>query len=495
LRDPADTRAVGFCVSRRHAVFMAERFLARGMRSEALTSDQADEREAILQRFRRKETHYLFVVDMLNEGVDIPGIDTILFLRPTESMTVFLQQLGRGLRKDEGKAYLTVLDFIGNARVEYSFEHRFRALLGRTHTRIRDEILNDFPHLPLGCAIQLDQTARDQILQNLVRHFRGGKDKLLDRIRQFRLDHDVEPSLGEFLRLTEVSLARIYAHDLLWFEWMATASGQVPEPDDRRRGVARCMGTTWLSTGSTSYFTFLRQCLGQGFPRTEDVEARQWMLMCYVDLFGAPPKVADVSALSDRLEGIFGDPRLRAEVSEYLTLRIESLNVPEHEVPMPFDTALRVHGRYTREQVLVGLGMSDLNRLHPSREGVLFCEALHTEAFFVTLDKSEGGFNPTTMYDDYFINGELFHWQSQNATAPETPKGRSYIEHARTGKRILLFVREARRDEEGLTMAFICCGFLAYVTHEGARPMSITWRMETAPPAMLVQEGRKLAIG
>lgn len=99
------------------------------------------------------------------------------------------------------------------------------------------------------------------------------------------------------------------------------------------------------------------------------------------------------------------------------------------------------------------------------------------------------------MYDDYFINGELFHWQSQNATAPETPKGRSYIEHVRTGKRILLFVREARLDEDGLTMAFLCCGFLTYVSHEGARPMSITWRMETPPPSMLLQEGRKLAIG
>jgi superfamily II DNA or RNA helicase len=495
LRDPDDTRAVGFCVSRRHAAFMAERFRARGMRAEALTSDQADEREAILQRFRRKETHYLFVVDMLNEGVDIPGIDTILFLRPTESMTVFLQQLGRGLRKEDGKALLTVLDFIGNARVEYSFEHRFRALLGRTHTRIRDEIRNDFPHLPLGCAIQLDQSAREHILRNLERHFRGGKEKLLERIRQFRLDHDVEPNLGEFLRLTGVSLASIYAHDLLWCELLASSVGQASENDERHRKIARCMGTTWLSTASTSYFVFLRQCLGHGFPRSEDVEARQWMLMCYVDLFGEPPKVADGPALADLLEGVFWDPRLREELSEYLDLRIESINIPEGGNPMPFETALRVHGRYSRAQVMVGLGLSDLGRLHPSREGVLFCEALHTEAFFVTLDKSEGGFNPTTMYDDYFINGELFHWQSQNATAPETPKGRSYIEHIRMGKRILLFVRESKRDEHGLTMGFVCCGFLTYVAHEGARPMSITWRMVTPPPSMLLQEGRKLAIG
>ncbi|MGV7513085.1 hypothetical protein PJI12_29165, partial [Mycobacterium kansasii] len=67
-----------------------------------------------------------------NEGVDIPEVNTILFLRPTESLTVFLQQLGRGLRMAEGKECLTVLDFIGQAHQEYRFQDKFRALIGAT---------------------------------------------------------------------------------------------------------------------------------------------------------------------------------------------------------------------------------------------------------------------------------------------------------------------------------------------------------------------------
>ena len=94
------------------------------------------------------EVKFIFVVDLYNEGVDIPEVNTILFLRPTESLTVFLQQLGRGLRLCEGKEYLTVLDFIGQANEKYNFEDRFNALLEKTHRDVRKEITSGFVYLP-----------------------------------------------------------------------------------------------------------------------------------------------------------------------------------------------------------------------------------------------------------------------------------------------------------------------------------------------------------
>ena len=90
--------------------------------------------------------------------------DTVLFLRPTESLTVFLQQLGRGLRLAEGKDCLTVLDFVGNSRPEYDFESKFRALIGKTTTSVKKEIEDDFPHLPLGCSIVLEKKAKETML-------------------------------------------------------------------------------------------------------------------------------------------------------------------------------------------------------------------------------------------------------------------------------------------------------------------------------------------
>lgn len=136
---------------------MAEKFIFSGYRADYLTSTRNNDRDELREKFRKKEINYLFVVDIFNEGIDIPEIDTVLFLRPTESLTVFLQQLGRGLRLEEGKDCLTVLDFVGNSRPEYDFEGKFRALIGKTNTSLIKEVEDNFPHLPLGCSIILEK--------------------------------------------------------------------------------------------------------------------------------------------------------------------------------------------------------------------------------------------------------------------------------------------------------------------------------------------------
>jgi superfamily II DNA or RNA helicase len=163
--DINDVRAIGFCVTIEHAVFMADKFNLASIKACSLTSRNSNDRDKIREQFKKKEINYLFVVDIFNEGVDIPEIDTVLFLRPTESLTVFLQQLGRGLRLAEGKDCLTVLDFVGNSRPEYDFETKFRALIGKTTTSVLKEIEDDFPHLPLGCSIVLEKRAKETILE------------------------------------------------------------------------------------------------------------------------------------------------------------------------------------------------------------------------------------------------------------------------------------------------------------------------------------------
>lgn len=495
LRDYQDVRAIGFCVTQRHAAFMAKRFKDKGLSAEVLTAEQSDNRKGILNGFRRKEINYLFVVDMLNEGVDIPEIDTLLFLRPTESLTVFLQQLGRGLRKAEGKDYLTVLDFIGNVHAEYSFEHRFRALLGKTHTRIRDEIDHDFPHLPLGCSIVLERTARDIVLRNINQRMRGGKQQFLQNIRKFKQDFAGDFTLARFMEIMGVPLHKIYCHGLMWHELLELVDGKPVNANEIKKSLSRAMASIWLATDSISYFSFLQEAIRKGFSYRDDVSSRQWCLMLYYDLFEDRPRLAKHEDLTKYLDSFFDDLSTKKEVLEYLDLRINNHEAIEQGELTSISATIRLHGRYTRSQIIVGLGMSNLSRKYPSREGVLFVEELNTEAFFVTLDKSGMQFNPSTMYNDYFINSKLFHWQSQNATSPKSPKGQSYINHKSIGKKIILFVREANKDENDLTMGFICCGLLHYVSHEGSKPMSITWQMETSPPAMLLQDGQKLAIG
>ncbi|MEO7046447.1 MAG: DEAD/DEAH box helicase family protein [Ferruginibacter sp.] len=139
-KDINDVRALGFCATIEHAKFMAQKFSLAGLRAESLTSDNTKDRDVIRRNLIDKKINYLFVIDIFNEGIDIPEIDTVMFLRPTESLTIFLQQLGRGLRLADNKDCLTVLDFVGNARPEYNFENKFRALIGKTTTPVQKEI-------------------------------------------------------------------------------------------------------------------------------------------------------------------------------------------------------------------------------------------------------------------------------------------------------------------------------------------------------------------
>ncbi len=160
VTDIDEVKGLGFCVSIAHAQFMARYFNTHGIPSMALTGDSPDEeRNAAKQRLVSGELRFLFVVDIYNEGVDIPEVNTVLFLRPTESLTVFLQQLGRGLRLAENKDCLTVLNFIGQANKKYNFEEKFAALLSNTTRSVSRELKEGFVSAPKGCYIQLEKIA------------------------------------------------------------------------------------------------------------------------------------------------------------------------------------------------------------------------------------------------------------------------------------------------------------------------------------------------
>lgn len=120
-------RALGFCVSVAHAHYMARVFTEAGITAAAVSGDtsQADRQQALADSCRARRITLLFAVDLFNEGLDIPEVDTVLFLRPTESATVFLQQFGRRLRRTRDKAVLTALDFVGHQRSEFRWTRSF----------------------------------------------------------------------------------------------------------------------------------------------------------------------------------------------------------------------------------------------------------------------------------------------------------------------------------------------------------------------------------
>jgi hypothetical protein len=252
------------------------------------------------------------------------------------------------------------------------------------------------------------------------------------------------------------------------------------------------MGSTWLATESESYFRFIIQYL-LSQPETSNNE--QYLLMLYVDLFDKAPMVKTADELRLKLNEVFQQKEVREEVVNYLQYRLEQLESIEKPIRLNMPSVLKLHGRYSRNQILAGVSESSLQRLASSREGVYRIKEQNTELLFVTLYKGEEKFKASTMYHDYFINEALFHWQSQNSTTAESEVGQSYINQAQRNKDILLFVRESTTDENGIRMAFVFCGKLHYIKHEGRKPLSITWKLETPPPALLLSEGRKLGVG
>ena len=159
------------------------------------------------------------------------------------------------------------------------------------------------------------------------------------------------------------------------------------------------------------------------------------------------------------------------------------------------EVPLRLHARYAREQILVAFGATTFEKQAPAREGVLVLKEQNIELLFVTLDKNEQHFSPTTMYHDYAINERLFHWQSQNSARPVRGRGLEYVQQQKLGKRVLLFVREQTGDEYGRTMGFVNFGEVVYVSHIDSQPMSITWQLKEPMPDFMWQQAAKLAVG
>ena len=185
---------------------------------------------------------------------------------------------------------------------------------------------------------------------------------------------------------------------------------------------------------------------------------------------------------------------LKAELGSLTTLLIGRIHHKQETMPMMGNHPIKLHARYAREQILVGFGATTFEKQPNSREGVFNIKEQNIELLFVTLNKNGKQFSPTTMYHDYAINEDLFHWQSQNSARPERGKGLEYVTHKEKGKRLFLFVREQSKDEFGKTMGFVNFGEVDYVSHTGSQPMNITWKLRNTMPAFMWKQAAKLAM-
>lgn len=494
ITDINNVRALCFCITQEHAEFMTKKFVEAGLKADYLVSSRSELRDKLRHSLLIREINYLFVVDMFNEGVDIPQIDTVLFLRPTESLIVFLQQLGRGLRLSDEKECLTVLDFVGNSRPEYNFEEKFRALIGKTNNSVQKEIENDFPHSPIGCTIILEKKAKDIILNNIRKATSVNRNQLIEKIKGYQYQTDLPLSLKNFSNFFHIPLQLIYSKGS-WKRLCQLAGVSQAFPAINEKEIVRAISKKWLSTNSYSYFRFILLLASQNFDVDFNLLNEEQKVMCLMLSYDIWHDTSKFKTLEESIISIGRNQTLTEEMIEFLTLQIERIDFLEKEISLPFSQPLKVHGRYTREQILAAFGGSTFTNKLNNREGVVNIENINCELLLVTLEKTEENYSPSTMYNDYAISSDLFHWQSQNSAKPETGKGLSYINHKQNKKSILLFIRERNSDEFGNTIGYVFLGLVSYKDHYGAKPMSINWELNEPMPPFLWRNSAKMATG
>ncbi len=494
ITDLAKMKALAFCVSKEHAQYMAQQFLLKGIKADVLTSDNSHERNGKQQAIRSGNINVLCVVDIFNEGVDIPEVDTLLFLRPTESLTIFLQQLGRGLRLVDGKECCTVLDFVGNSRPEYDFSSKFRALVGKSNRAISDEIKQGFPHAPLGCRIELSKRTQEIVL-NHIRQASLTLKRLVTMIRQYPQYSTLPLTLSNFLALNpHIDLNELYKRGC-WSFLVRQAEDKVSENtpvDNLMKMFKKAIHNRILNCDDHAYLSFLKQLCQNDFV-IEDASHR-YALMCHYDFWQKTGPDCGFNNVEQSLAKL-NEHELKAELLDVLKWQLAQIKYEQPVMQALPKVSLRLHARYAREQILVAFGATTFERRSPAREGVLVIKNQNIELMFVTLNKNEQQFSPTTMYHDYAINEHLFHWQSQNSARPDRGRGLDYIQHQKINKRLFLFVREQIKDEYGRTMGFVNYGEVEYVSHTSSQPMNITWRLKKPMPYFMWQQAAKLAVG
>jgi superfamily II DNA or RNA helicase len=475
-----NSRAVLFCVSIAHAEFMTRQLEQAGIPALCLTGETPrDERRRAPSRLRNGEVSALVTVDLFNEGIDLPEVDTLLLLRPTQSPVVFQQQIGRGLRLAPGKESCLILDFVGRHRAEFRFDRLFTTLTGQTRRELEQSVREGFSRLPAGCHFQLGRLTREQVLRNLQTLTQHNWTRLRTELQAYAaLGQPVR--LASFVSEQSIDIEDMYRDNAIsgWTALKRAAglatAGKGPEDEylGRRFGGL-------LHVDDPEQIQLIRrvsESAGEYMISDPQDRARLQMLAYQVD--GTNDRIGTGEAFLERL-GV--SPALRSELGELGEVLESRARLLHRPIPNAEDTVLCLHARYSRREILTAFGWYTADKRPPSQAGVLALVNRKTELLFVTLDKSSG-FHDRIAYRDHAISPERFHWQTQNSAGSSTVAGRRYVESPGNGWSFQLFVRSHPDD------VYYTLGSATIESWDGEKPMSIVWKLTQPLSPRLFEE-------
>jgi hypothetical protein len=358
-----------------------------------------------------------------------------------------------------------------------------------------DQVSQDAYSLPKGCYIHLEKVARDKVLANIRANITN-KATLIRNIRSFETDTGKPLRLRNFLDHYGLRPFDVYRRGT--FCSLAAEAGIYPEVYADGHLFSTAAAVRLATLNSPEALRLIRAVLSgpsHYSPAVLSDREKSVLALFYYSLNDQPLR-GESADIRDIFPEIFVHDEIRREICDLLEYNEAHVELLPEPLDLGFENALELHAIYTRAQAFAALGHYTLTRkpAEGGREGVVYLKDKIADVFFVTLNKTEEHYSPTTMYRDYAISETLFHWQSQSTTSASSPTGRRYIEHERQGNRVLLFVREYNKVD-GITQPYLFLGTARYVSHEGSRPMSITWELDHPMPAGFFPKANRMVVG
>lgn len=480
--NPRSNRTLVFCVSVEHAKFMASYFERDGLPIAVVHGGTpAQERVQAIRNLTSGELCALVTVDLFNEGVDLPMVDTLLMLRPTQSALLFQQQLGRGLRLHHGKEACLVLDFVGHHNADFRYDRLLSTITGLSKRELIHGVEHGFSALPAGCHIQLQKQVRDRILDSLRRQVGSQWRSLRAELQALVALEGSHPSLGHFLREQAVVLEDVYRDNGRrgWTSLKRDAGLLVAEPGPEEEYLSERFANL-RHRNAPNQIEALRLAgnLADGSQRAlTSVEEKLVQMLAY-QVDGTRDRVGTPEEFVGRLRA---NPVTAIELCELADVLESRTVLPAIPLSGLEDSLLTLHGNYELREILTAVDFLSPTARPLFNTGVLRLAQLSTELMFVTLDKSSG-YHEGISYHDYAVSPTRFHWQSQNAAGPSTSAGRRYLDSNSNGWKFQLFVRTNQQSP------YVACGPVRLVDTHGEKPMNIIWELEHSLTARLFQQ-------
>ena len=507
-------KLLGFCVSIEHAKYMAEEFTKRGIKSVALSgADSVATREKYIAKLEsdKDDLQAIFTVDIFNEGVDIPNINTVLMLRPTNSPIIFIQQLGRGLRKSENKEFLTVLDFIGNHNKAFLISIALSGARYYDKDSLKVAVATDFIDVP-GCTnIQIDEIAKERILAQIDRENFREMRYLKDEYNQFKslcgrkipyrlldyIKYDGAPDPIKFIDKEKTYLgfvAKIEKDDNLknllldknFEKILKELNGNLPLKRINEFVILKYL----LKNKSIS----IKQATDEILKYIEEIDtdsvkhAFECLNHQYYDSVMIKQRVKmieyknDVLFRSSEFEKIINNKEYRKYIEDainYGILRYKN-EFKEGYYGVPF---LKLYEQYKMVDVAL---LSNYRKIHSAFRGSGLLTNNNDYFLFIDLHKEEG-IEERINYKDKFISRELFQWQSPNSTTQSSDRGRNLIFNKERKINLHLFVRKYKEINKK-AQPYIYIGKGDTVQYEGEKPITMKIKLHNEVPNKIYRE-------